>query len=178
MESIGELYIAAEAYSLDAGDYVPAILTLDDLNDTTVYRSYNPTVGVHFYTTDIAERDDFISRGYQDEGASYRAAEPSAEGTEEVYRFFNETTGVHLYTTNEAERDNIQANLSDFAFEGAVFNAYETQVEGSIPVYRFYEPTIGVHLYTPSEVERDSVEANLPNYDFEGIAYYALPLEA
>ena len=174
-----ELYFTAESYDTNIGGYVPALLTLEDVDDSIVYRLFNPEVGVHFYTTDVAERDTFIDTGnYISEGASYRAADATDEGAEEVYRFFNETTGVHLYTTNEVERDSIQANLPEFEFEGAVFNAYETQVEGSIPVYRFFEPTIGVHLYTPSEVERNSVEANLPNYNFENIAYYALPLEA
>ena len=179
IELENELYFTGEAYDREAGDYVPALLTLEDVDDTTVYRLFNPEVGVHFYTTDVAERDEFAASGsYQNEGASYRSIEPSVEASEEVYRFFNETTGVYLYTTDENERESIQANLPDFTFEGAVFNAYETQVEGSIPIYRFFEPTIGVHLYTPSEVERDSVQANLPNYNFEGIAYYALPLEA
>ena len=178
IELEGELYFTGEAYDRQTGNYVPALLTLEDVDETTVYRLYNPELGVHFYTTDIAERDEFTASGsYQSEGASYRSVEPSIEASEEVYRFFNETTGVYLYTTDENERENIQTNIPNFTFEGAVFNAYETQVEGSIPIYRFYEPTIGVHLYTPSEVERDSVQANLPNYNFEGIAYYALPLE-
>ena len=179
IEFNGQLYFTGEAYDRGSGEYVPALLTLEEIDDSIVYRSFNPNVGVHFYTTDIAERDEFLATGnYTDEGASYRAADPTTEGAEEVYRFFNETTRVHLYTTSEVERDSIQANLPDFAFEGTVFNAYETQVEGSIPIYRFFEPTIGVHLYTPSEVERESVAANLPNYNFEGIAYYANPLEA
>ena len=177
IELDGELYFTGEAYNTEANDYVPALLTIEDVNNTNVYRLFNPEVGVHFYTTDVAERYESAALGYQDEGASYRSVEPMVESAEEVYRFFNETTGVYLYTTDENERDSIQANLPEFSFEGAVFNAYETQVEGSIPIYRFYEPTIGVHLYTPSEVERDSVQANLPNYNFEGIAYYALPLE-
>ena len=173
-----ELYFSGEAYNRQSGDYVPALLNLLDVDNSAVYRLFNPQVGVHFYTTDVLERDAFIESGnYISEGESYRAVDPSFEGAEEVFRFFNTTTGVHLYTTEEQERDFIQENLPDFAFEGAVFNAYETEVEGTIPVYRFYEPTIGVHFYTPSEVERASVEANLPNYTYEGIAYYAFPLD-
>ncbi len=156
------------------------LISNDDISreGDTVFRLLNPEVGVHFYTTDVAERDEFIASGnYESEGASFTSIDPDAEGAEEVYRFFNATTGVHLYTTEEVERDSIQANLSEFAFEGEVFNAYATNVEGLIPVYRFFNPSLGVHFYTPSEVERDSVEANLPNYESEGIAYYALPLE-
>ena len=156
------------------------LISNDDINaeGDTVFRLLNPEVGVHFYTTDVEERDEFIASGnYESEGASFTSIDPEAEGAEEVYRFFNATTGVHLYTTEETERDSIRENLSDFAFEGEVFNAYPTEVEGSIPVYRFFNESLGVHFYTPNQAERDSVEANLPNYESEGVAYYALPLE-
>lgn len=178
LEFNDQLYFTGEAFSVNEGSYQPALLTLEDVDNTIVYRLFNPNAGVHFYTTDASERDEFIATGnYQSEGESYRSVEPSTEGAEEVFRFFNETTGVHLYTTNEVERDVILDTLPDFTFQGARFSAYETEVEGSIPIYRFFEPSIGVHLYTPSEIERDAVQANLPNYNFEGIAYHALPLE-
>lgn len=146
--------------------------------EATVYRFFNPAVGVHFYTSSEAERESIEQNlpNYELEGASYRTTDPTT-GAQEVYRFFNSETGVHLYTTNEQERDSIIANLPNFAFEGVQFYAYETEVEGSIPVYRFYEPTLGVHFYTPNEAERDSVQANLTNYTYEGIAYYALPID-
>ncbi|MEM7591919.1 MAG: ELWxxDGT repeat protein [Cyanobacteria bacterium P01_A01_bin.83] len=179
LEFNDQLYFTGEAFSFDDGGYQPALLTLADVDNTIVYRLFNPNVGVHFYTTDVAERDEFVATGnYQSEGESYRSVEPSAEDAEDVFRFFNETTGVYLYTTSELERDVIIDTLPDFTFEGARFSAYETEVEGSIPIYRFFEPSIGVHLYTPSEIERDAVQEDLPNYTFEGIAYYALPLES
>lgn len=179
LEFNDQLYFTGQAYSIEEGGYQPALLTLEDVDNTIVYRLFDPSAGVHFYTTDASERDEFIATGnYQSEGESYRSVEPSMDGAEEVFRFFNETTGVHLYTTNEVERDVIIETLPDFTFQGARFSAYETEVEGSIPIYRFYEPSIGVHLYTPSKIERDVVQADLPNYTFEGIAYYALPLEA
>ncbi|MEM7595399.1 MAG: Calx-beta domain-containing protein, partial [Cyanobacteria bacterium P01_A01_bin.83] len=156
------------------------LITNDDLDQAgdSVFRLLNPDIGVHFYTTDVAERDEFIASGnYESEGASFTSVNPDIESSEEVFRFFNETTGVHLYTTDENERDFIRDNLSDFAFEGAVFNAYETEVEKSIPVYRFFNPSVGVHFYTPNAAERDFVAENLSNYESEGIAYYALPLE-
>lgn len=147
-------------------------------DEATVYRFFNPSVGVHFYTANEAERA-FVEEtlpSYVLEGESYRTTDPTT-GAQEVYRFFNSETGVHLYTTSEQERDSIIETLPNFQFEGVQFYAYETEVEGSIPIYRFYEPTLGVHFYTPSEAERDSVQANLPNYNFEGIAYYALPVD-
>jgi hypothetical protein len=147
-------------------------------SEAEVYRFYDPAKGVHFYTSDTAERDyvQQNSDNYDLEGGAYRSVDPTSGG-QEVYRFYNESTGVHLYTTNEAERDTIIENDPNFKFEGVKFYAYETQVEGSIPVYRFYEPTLGVHFYTPNEAEKNNVQQNLTNYDFEGVAYYALPTD-
>lgn len=153
-------------------------LSIVDNSEATVYRFYDPTAGVHFYTADATEKD-FVEENltnYQSEGESHTTVDPMTGG-QEVYRFFNPATGVHLYTTDELERDSIIETLPNFVFEGVKFFAYETQVEGSIPVYRFYEPTLGVHFYTPNEAEKENVRANLPNYNFEGIAYYALPLD-
>lgn len=153
-------------------------LSIVDNSEAAVYRFFNPTLGVHFYTADEAERANVEENldNYDFEGTSYTTVDPMTGG-QEVYRFFNPTTGVHLYTTSEVERDSIIENLPNFEFEGVKFFAYEEQIEGSVPVYRFYEPTLGVHFYTPSEVERNSVQANLPNYNFEGIAYYALRVD-
>lgn len=147
-------------------------------SEATVYRFFNPDVGVHFYTSSEIERDNVEQNlpNYEFEGGSYNTVDPTTGG-QEVYRFFNTTTGVHLYTTSEVERDSIIENLTDFEFEGVQFYAYETEIEGSIPIYRFFEPSLGVHFYTPSEGERDNVLENLPNYNFEGIAYYALPVD-
>lgn len=144
----------------------------------TVFRFFNPNVGVHFYTADQNE-SDFVRDNldvYNFEGESYKTVDPLTLGAEDVYRFFNSRTGVHLYTTDEVERDFILENLNEFSFEGTAFNAYENNVEGSIPIYRFFEPSLGVHFYTPNEAEKDFVDNNLDNYDFEGIAYYAFPL--
>ena len=143
----------------------------------TIYRFFNPDVGIHFYTADEAEKS-FVENELTDyvfEGDSYVTVDPLTGGAEEVYRFFNVDTRVHLYTTSEAERDSIQENQPEFSFEGAVFYAFETNVESSIPIYRFFDSNLGVHFYTHSEEERTFVTENLPNYELEGIAYYAYP---
>ena len=158
---------------------VPEAPSIVDSGDITVYRFYDGSKGVHFYTVDVVERDYVLNNldNYDFEGESYSTVDPiTGEGAEEVYRFFNPTTGVHLYTTSEVERDSVRENLDNFTYEGVKFYAHETEAEGSMPVYRFYEPTLGVHFYTPNELEKDSVMENLDNYTYEGIAYYADPL--
>jgi hypothetical protein len=152
-----------------------------DIRGSTVFRFFDSSAGVHFYTASETERD-FVNNNldnYELEGESYATVNPeNLEDAAAIYRFFNPVTGEHLYTGNETERDSIINNLANFEFEDVAFYAFETNVENTIPVYRFYEPTIGVHFYTADEAERTFVTENLSNYNFEGIAYYALPVEA
>lgn len=174
IEFDNQLYFTGESYDSNTGGYVDALLTPEDSN--TVSRLSNPDIGVHFYTTSASERDEYVDLGYQPEGSSFTAVDPTAEDAVGVYRFFNETTRVNIYTTNEMEIENLEQN-SQFTSEGVVFGAYQTQVEGSIPIYRLRNNATNTHLFTPSVGERDSVLETLPSYESEGIAYYALPLE-
>ena len=157
----------------------------DNLPEGTVYRLFNPEVGVHFYTSNKDERNSVIADlpQYEYEGAAFGTVTEeeadSVTGAQPVYRFFNTDTGVHLYTIDEAERDSIQENLPNFLFEGISYYAYETEQEGTIPLYRFFNPEVGAHFYTPFAVERDNVIENLPEYQLEGdsgIAFYVEPL--
>ena len=152
----------------------------------TVFRFFRPDIGVHFYTSDVVERDSVIENlpAFQFEGASFIAA-PTPEqegpltGVEPVYRFLNNNTGVHVYTTSEVERDSI-LQLPNYTAEGIAYYGYETeQQETTTPLYRFYSAEADAHFYTPSAVERDFVSENLTNYQPEGtngIAYYVQPL--
>ena len=144
----------------------------------TVYRFFNFSAGVHFYTANKTERDAVQELdNFSFEGGSYLGVDPLTGQPEPVpvYRFLNQDTGVHLYTISETERDVVQ-ELDNFSFEGEAFFAYESEVEGSIPIYRFFNNLSGAHFYTPSAGERDNVEENLPEFQSEGIAYYALPI--
>ena len=164
------------------------IIENDDLlgDSTTVYRFFNPDVGVHFYTASEAERDNVLENlpQYEFEGSSYISAPETDDpltGIRPVYRFFNTSTGVHLYTINELERDAIVENLPNYNFEGIAYYAYESEQEGTTAVYRFYNQTLDAHFYTPSAAERDNVLENLPDYALEGesgISFYVEPLPA
>lgn len=150
-----------------------------DSAGNTVYRFFNNSTGVHFYTADENERDAVQEiDDFSFDGDSYKGVDPLSGASEPlpVYRFLNENTGVHLYTISEAEKNVVQ-ELNNFSFEGEVFFAYDTQVEGTIPIYRFFNSTTGAHFYTPSASERDFVADNLSDFQSEDIAYYALPTE-
>ena len=152
----------------------------------TVFRFFRPDIGVHFYTSDVVERDSVLENlpAFQFEGASFIAAPTPEEGedpltgVEPVYRFLNNNTGVHVYTTSEVEREAI-LELPNFTAEGIAYYGYETEQLGNTPLYRFYNPVVDAHFYTPTAGERDFVTENLPDYQPEGengIAYYVLPL--
>ena len=167
------------------GNYNLSVSSGNDLiTGGSVYRFFNPDLGVHFYTASNAERDDIIANlpNYVYEGESYLAAAETADpltGARPVYRFFNQNTGAHLYTMSESERDAINGNLPNYNYEGVAYYGYESDRPGATPLYRFYNPAIDAHFYTPSAAERDAVLANLPDYQLEnndGIAFYVEPL--
>ena len=153
----------------------------------TVFRFFRPDIGVHFYTSDVVERDSVLENlpAFEFEGPSFIAAPPPEEGeepldgVEPVYRFLNNNTGVHVYTIDEIERDAI-LELPNFTDEGIAYYSYETEQLGTTPLYRFYNPEVDAHFYTPNAAERDFVNETLPNYQPEGesgIAYYVLPFD-
>ena len=152
----------------------------------TVFRFFRPDIGVHFYTSDVVERDSVLENlpAFEFEGPSFIAAPTPEEGedpltgVEPVYRFLNNNTGVHVYTISEVEREAI-LELPNFTDEGIAYYSYETEQLGTTPLYRFYNPVIGAHFYTPNAAERDFVSESLTNYQPEGengVAYHVLPL--
>ena len=158
----------------------------DNLPNGTVYRLFNPELGVHFYTANKAERNSTIENlpQYEYEGASFQAVTEeevdSVTGAKPVFRFFNQNTGVHLYTIDDLERDTILENSPNYSFEGIAYYGYESQQEGTIPLYRFYNPVIDAHFYTPLAGERDFVIQNLSDYQLEGdsgVTFYVEPLD-
>ena len=172
--------VVGEGVDLGAYEYFDTAQTAP-----TVFRFFRPDIGVHFYTSDIVERDSVLENlpAFQFEGASFVAAPTPEEdgpltGVDPVYRFLNNNTGVHVYTISEVERDAI-LQLPNYTAEGIAYYGYETEQQGSTPLYRFYSPEADAHFYTPSAVERDFVSENLSNYQPEGtngIAYYVQPL--
>jgi len=146
---------------------------------TPVYRFFNRVNESHFYTADIAERDNVmstLSSTYAYEGIAYAVDEASSLNNAPLYRFFNMKNGSHFYTASLAERDQVAAMSSTYTLEGPAYNVCLTNVPGSTPVYRFYNRKNGSHFYTASVVERDDVMNNLAaTYIYEGAAFFLAP---
>jgi L,D-peptidoglycan transpeptidase YkuD (ErfK/YbiS/YcfS/YnhG family) len=110
-------------YSLEGMAY--AIDAASPKNGTPLYRFYNPSKGVHFYTASEAEKNEVISRlsgAYKFEGVAYNVCGSPVSGATPVYRFYNRRVGVHFYTASTAERDVVINRYGDtYSFEGTAY---------------------------------------------------------
>lgn len=153
-----------EAYSLNNTDYVT---TWDNGDDTVLmYRLYNPNSGEHFYTAEIAERDNLVGYGWQSEGVGWTA--PASSDTP-VYRLYNAIGGEHHYTMDASERDAlIAAGWND---EGTGWYSDDAK---TVPLYREYNPNQFScnHNYTTSKDEHDWLVSL--GWRDEGTAWYGI----
>jgi len=143
---------------------------------TAVFRFYNLKSGTHFYTADLAERDNVIAtlgKTYHYEGLAYTIDTSIPANKVPLYRFYNMRTGTHFYTASEAEKLNVVATMSStYHLDGVAYtvSSYNTS---ATPVYRFYNVRSGTHFYTADEGEKNRVIADLGAiYRLEGPAFY------
>jgi hypothetical protein len=64
-----------------------------------LYRVYNSQDGNHHFTMNSYEKDNLVSRGWNDEGVGWRVASNGRP----VYRIYNRGNGEHIYTLNYEE---------------------------------------------------------------------------
>ncbi|MCB2017095.1 MAG: DUF1566 domain-containing protein [Hydrogenophaga sp.] len=141
------------------------------------FRFYNSSVGSHFYTSSVMERDQLIALAtfLSYEGQAFMVSNFATSGLSVVHRFLNLRNGVHFYTISEDEKAFVSANLPQFQYEGPAFLASQVPGAGLKPLHRFYLRSKGYHFYTASESEKARIEANLSAiYTYEGVAYYVL----
>jgi len=160
-----------------------------DLATENVYGFFQEDLGVHFYTSEIKERDYIIKNmpELSPEGTSFLGVSELSAGqnnaqVKPVYRFLNNSNGDRLFTIEEREKE-VVSDMPDYTAEDIAYYAYETEQEGTIPVYRLYNSVEGTHLYTPSVDERNDLLENESNYQLEGnagnqigIAFYVYPV--
>ncbi|MCB2188709.1 MAG: VCBS repeat-containing protein [Deltaproteobacteria bacterium] len=133
----------------------------------TMYRAYNVALQYHFFTTRLAEFNNAVAAGYQNESTNpaklfYMSAE-QAPGTVALHRLYNPNSGRHYYTKSNAERDALVAAGWNFERdEGYLFTSADAAPADATEVFHLYHPTIGTHLYTKSASEAAWVVANIP----------------
>ena len=137
LENLANYTFEGESYkAYDPTIYDPTICDLTIYDPTIydpiiadgaeqVYRFFNPSTGVHLYTTSEIERDSVIENldNFTYEGAKFYAFENPVEGSIPVYRFYEPTLGVHFYTPSEFEKDSVIENLDNYNFEGIAYYA-------------------------------------------------------
>lgn len=144
--------------SSDKGEEEVAIVLMN--------RLYNPYSGEHFYTSNVAEKNNLVSLGWKYEGIGWNAPETSDTP---VYRLYNRYAGDHHYTMSATERDSLVK--VGWTYEGV---GWYSDDDETVPLYRQYNPyaTTGTHNYTTSKTENDKLVKL--GWKGEGYAWYAV----
>lgn len=132
------------------------------VNSVQMYRVYNPNSGEHFYTQNVAEKNNLVSKGWRYEGIGWNAPTSGSP----VYRLYNKNAGDHHYTMNSYERDNLVKK--GWRYEGISWYS-----GGSNKLLRLYNPNAktGTHHYTLNTNEKDNLVKK--GWRYEGIGWYA-----
>ncbi|MCA9381176.1 hypothetical protein KC678_02835 [Candidatus Dojkabacteria bacterium] len=94
------------------------------VDGTELFRFYNPTVGVHFYTPSVEEKDYIIDTNpnWTYEAVAYCVMAEETTGHVPMYQFWSDARQAHFYTIDAAEKAYVEADLGDiYRFEGIVF---------------------------------------------------------
>ncbi|MBQ9277907.1 MAG: Ig-like domain-containing protein [Lachnospiraceae bacterium] len=135
-------------------------------NYIEMFRLYNPNSGEHFYTSNVAEKDNLVGVGWRYEGIGWKAP---AKSNTPVYRLYNKNAGDHHYTMSEKEKDNLVS--LGWKYEGIGWYSDDAK---SVPLYRQYNPNAkaGSHNYTTSKAENDKLVSL--GWRDEGIGWYGV----
>lgn len=131
-----------------------------------VYRVYNRRSGLHHYTTNAAEKNMLVAKGWRYEGVSFNAAR-GGSGLKPVYREYNRRNGNHNWTMNKREHDML-VHLG-WRNEGI---AWYVLPSAPTTVYRLYNPNSGEHVYTTNYYEYQLVGSR--GWRREGVAWKSL----
>ncbi|KAJ7206895.1 hypothetical protein GGX14DRAFT_456956 [Mycena pura] len=148
----------------------------DPANAVPYYRSYNPAVVDHFYTTDVALVSQAIAvAAYTLQEVAAMVFVTNEESTVQLFRLFSPGATDNFYTTSTTEVNSaLQNGYALVTFEPTTF-IYPTQICGSVPFYRLFSATGLDNFYTTSESERISFLSQ--GYTDVEITGYVLPLE-
>lgn len=160
---------------IDDVNAATSVYGINDIQQIDIFRFYNPNVGGHLFTADVAERISVEQNdNFEAEGTGFKAISRMDEeivGSAPVHRFYNTTLGSHFFTVSELEKSHVM-NLENFEYEGVGFRAFDRDTSSTTPVYRFFNENSGGHFFTANENERDAVMA-LTQLSYEGEAFYA-----
>ncbi|MCB2186565.1 MAG: VCBS repeat-containing protein [Deltaproteobacteria bacterium] len=131
-----------------------------------MYRTYNPNLYYHFYTTSYPEFVNAVQHGYNDESTGshtlfYVQKDPLLWYVP-LHRLYSPGSGRHYYTFRNAEVQALVAlGWNKEHDEGYV---YTQLMGGATEIYRLYNTVFGTHLYTASVNEVIWILNNLPDW--------------
>ena len=154
------------------GPPTPASTTISP-SDTSVYRLYQPSSGMHLFSANNFEID-LLTQGSQPfihEGIAFNVGHGADV---DVHRFYNHLSNHHLYSTNSFEMQLLMDN-TDYIHEGISFKVFDIDSAemNRMPVFRFYDSDSGHHYLTSSQQERSIWQTFNSSWLYEGIAWYA-----
>jgi hypothetical protein len=153
-------------------DSITAVHAVDQAGTIPLYLYYNPSTGLHFYTTNINEGNN--AAGYVTEGViGYVHQNATVTDPAPLYRYFNPTTGAHFYTLSITEGETAVTTYG-YSGEGIAAYIYPQQQAGTIPLYRYYNPSSGDHFYT-SDINEGRNAVASDGYAAEGVTGYVNP---
>lgn len=162
-----------------------ASTSVGSLDSVTMYRYYNESKGVHFYTDNKATMERFPDYSYEKE--AFRVF-PKANAESyisnpdivPVYRFYNPETGAHFYTANESQAARVRDNYSPpFIDEGIKFYVYRAGSGFGTELRKFFNPSTGAHFFTAFENEMNALTNDSrfnTTFNNEGEAFRVIPL--
>ncbi|KAJ3932312.1 MAG: hypothetical protein NXY57DRAFT_1003491 [Lentinula lateritia] len=124
-----------------------------------IYRLFNPTIVDHFYTMDVAESQNAVKTGYQDQGIAGFAILPAANGN------VVQSSAVP-YLLPSAITASPESQVSAASSSDCANNANAT------PFLRAFSSTGKDHFYTTNSTEMNGVAIAQDAYSFEGDATF------
>lgn len=136
------------------------------VKEVAMHRMYNPNSGEHFYTANVAEKDNLIKAGWNYEGIGWYA--PNVSGTP-VYRVYNPNAGDHHYTTSLKEKN----HLVKLGWRDEGIGWYSSDTYG-VAIHRQYNPNAvaGSHNFTKNVHEKNHLVSL--GWKDEGIGWYGV----
>ena len=147
-------------------DYLKTASILNMANgDQSVYRLFNPSKGLHYFTAVKSERDNALANGYISEGTGFYYCKNDSF---DVIRLTNESNGSNMLTSSIPEINSASVN----SLASSV--AFSTSLNGDVPVYRLFNASTKDYFYTTSLSEKNNA-VSINGYADQGISFFSCP---
>lgn len=141
----------------------------------SIYRLFSAELGTHVWVTTIAQRSEYIQKGFNYEGVAFQSLtsraqeQPPLPNQHNIYRFYINPTNSHFFTADLSERDYL-ISTGKYKYEGVAWKGVFPA--NSKPVYRLYSSKLGEHLFTTDIGEKNALVTS-GKWNLEGTSHFA-----